>query len=337
MVRLAGKPAQGSAVRRTYRGVIRGLLAVTLALILSVGSAHAEFPERTVTVIVPNEAGGPLDIIARIVVKNLQKLVPQKIVVQNIVGGGTAIGDRAARNAAPDGYTLLMIHQSFLIAAAEGTLGFDFHDMTPIARTGGQDPLYVASADAPFKTFPDFIAHARAHPNVDRVGVFLTAHNHAVALAVMQSAGVKLKLINIPGGGAPLIPGLLSNQIDVAMLGAADVEPYVKAGKMVPLAVFGDHRAAQFPDVPTAAELGYPQLDMNVTSYWWMRKDVPAQLRDWWTDKLEKVMQDPEAIAELRQETDDVRFARGAALQQEVDAEYDKFNKIVAETGLKRQ
>ncbi len=155
--------------------------------LIGVTPGHALYPERTITVIVPNKAGGPLDIIARTVVKNPQKSVSQKIIVRNIVGGGTAIGDRAAHDAGPDGYTLLVIHQAFLIASSEGTLGFDYRDMTPIARAAGQSLMLTASSAAPYKTFAEFVAHARANPGADRIGVFLTAHNHIVALSLMQA------------------------------------------------------------------------------------------------------------------------------------------------------
>ena len=312
-------------------------LMVVIATLIGATPARALYPERTITVIVPNEAGGPLDIIARIVVKNLQKSVTQKIIVRNIVGGGTAIGDRAAHDAAPDGYTLLVIHQAFLIASAEGTLGFDYRDMTPIARAAGQSLMLTASSAAPYKNFADFVTHARANPGQDRIGVFLTAHNHAVSLAMMQATQTKLKLINIPGGGAPLIPALLSGQLDVALMGPSDVEPYVRSGKMVPLALLGDSRPSKLPDVPTAAELGYPQLNMNVTSFWWMRHDVPEDIRTFWGNRLEAVFKDPEAIKEIRQETDDTGFTRGAETQREVAAEFAKFDALVRENGLKRQ
>ena len=274
---------------------------------------------------------------ARIVVKHLSKLTPQKSVVRNIVGGGTAVGDRAAHDAAPDGYTLLVIHQSFLIASAEGTLGFDYRQMTPIARMGGQYPFYAANASAPYKTFPDFLAHMKANPNVDRAGVFLTAHNHLVALAVMQAGGGKLKLINVPGGGAPLVPAMLSGQIDVALMAVSDAAPYVKLGKIVPMVLLGTQRSSRFPDVPTAAELGYPQLEMNVTNYWWIRNDVPPQIRAYWAERLERVMKDPEALAELGRETEDLHFASGVELQQEIVGQYEKFNRLVIDNGLKRQ
>ncbi len=312
-------------------------MAFVATTLLMPGHARAEYPERTVTVIVPNEAGGPLDIMARIVVKHLSKLTPQKIIIRNIVGGGTAVGDRAAHDAAPDGYTLLVIHQAFLIASSEKTLGFDYSEMTPLARMGGLYPFYVASASAPYKTFPDFLAHMKANPSVDRAGVFLTAHGHLVALEVMQAGGGRLKLINVPGGGAPMVPAILSGQIDVALMSVADATPYAEVGKIVPMVVLGSQRNSRFPDVPTAAELGYPQLDMNVTNYWWMRNEVPAPIRTYWTERLERVMRDPEALAELGRETEDLRFSTGDALKQEITAQYEKFDKLVIENGLKRK
>lgn len=322
---------------RLRRHGIMAAMAIVAATLLMPGRVHAEYPERTVTVIVPNEAGGPLDIMARIVVKHLSKLTPQKIVIRNIVGGGTAVGSRAAHDAAPDGYTLLVIHQAFLIVSSQGTLGFDYRQMTPLARMGGQYPFYAASATAPFKTFPDFLAHMKANPNVDRAGVFLTAHNHLVALAVMQAGGGKLKLINVPGGGAPLVPAMLSGQIDVALMAVSDAAAYAKLGKIVPMVVLGTQRDTRFPNVPTAGELGHPELDMNVTNYWWMRNEVPAPVRAYWAERLERVMKDPDALAELGRETEDLRFSGGDALKQEITAQYEKFDKLVIDNGLKRQ
>ena len=130
---------------------------------------------------------------------------------------------------------------------------------------------------------------------------------------------------------------MLSGQLDVALMGPADVEPYVRSGKMVPLALLGENRASKMPDVPTAAEIGYQQLNRNVTSFWWMRGDVPEDIKNFWTDRLEAVFKNPEAIAELKQETDDVHFSRGPETQREVSAEFEKFDKLGRESELKRQ
>ncbi len=322
----------------TMKKLLSAAVVALLPLAMAVSPAEAEYPERPVTVILPNAAGGAADINLRIIAKHMEKYADQKLIVKNIPGGGTATGTRAAYDAAKDGYTLMFFHQAFMGTAAQGILGRDFRDMTPVARTGGIDIMYVASRSAPFDSLGEMVEHAKANPGEVKVGVFLRANSHIVALSVMDSLGLDFNLVNIPGGGGPIRAALIGEQIDVGISVPGIAKSYIESGELKPLFIFSNITPAALPDLETARDAGFPELEAigNVTNFFWAHKDVPQEAKDYWADKLEQVMADPELQAELGERIEDLRFARGADLQAEVDAQYALYENIVEKFDLKQ-
>ena len=316
----------------------RWLGAAALALAMGFGgAAKAEYPEKPVTFVLPNAAGGAADINLRIILKHLEEIVPARLVVKNITGGATATGTRAAYDAPKDGYTLLFFHQAFMGTASQGILGRAFTDMLPVARAGSIDIMYGAAKDAPFGNLPEMIDHAKANPGAIRVGVFLRAHSHMVALKVQDALDVELNMINIPGGGGPIRAALVGHQIDLGITTVAESAKYFESGDIKPLFVFRPVDVPGLEDLPSAEELGYSDLaDVgSVTNYFWIHKDAPEDVRTYWADKIEQVMADPDLQAELGQRIIDLRFARGDELQAEVDAQYANTVAIVEKFGLR--
>ena len=313
--------------------------AATAVLLASFAStANAQYPDRPITAIVPNAAGGALDIYARIIAKHLEKQVGQRVIVQNIVGAGTATGSRAVYDAKPDGYTLLVHHQALFGIAAQGILGRPFEDLVPLARTGGNDTMFVTRKGMPFTDLKSMQAYGKANPGKLRMGVFLTAHSHYVALEFMEVLGIDLKMINVPGGDAPLRAALLGDQVDVMLATPSTSRSYVAAGDFVPLAFLADYKSRDLPaNVTTAREQGFPQLNINVTTYWWARKDVPDSVRDLLTAKLEATMANPELKAELGAQTEDIRFTKGDALRRDVSEGYAIYSRLTKAHGLDKR
>lgn len=306
-------------------GRLRWLAAVVLSAALGVATvAHADYPEKPVTFILPNGAGGAADINLRIILKHLEEIVPTRLVVKNITGGATATGTRAAYDAPKDGYTLLFFHQAFMGTAAQGILGREFKDMVPVARAGSIDIMYGAAKDAPFDNLPEMIEYAKANPGKIRVGVFLRAHSHMVALKVQDALDVEFNMINIPGGGGPIRAALVGNQIDLGITTVAESQKYFESGDIKPLFVFRPVGVPGLEDLPSAQEIGFPDLANvgSVTNYFWIHKDAPAEVREYWADAIETVMADPELQEELGQRIIDLRFSRGNELQAEVDSQY---------------
>lgn len=310
-----------------------------LAVTPFVTEAQADYPEKPVTVILPNKAGGPADINLRIIANHLEKYSDTKLIVKNIAGGGTATGTRAAYDARKDGHTVMFFHQAFMGTAAQGILGRDFHDMVPVARTGGIDIMYVASKDAPFDDLPGMVAYAKENPGEVRVGVFLRAHSHLVALSVKEALGLDLTLVNVPGGGGPIRAALIGGQIDVGISVPGVAKSYVESGDLKPLFIFSDVDPKAMPDLQSAREAGFPELEVigNVTNYFWMHKDTPPEARAYWAEKLEQVMADPELQAELGERIEDLNFKRGGALVTEVEEQYATFEKLVDKFDLAKK
>jgi tripartite-type tricarboxylate transporter receptor subunit TctC len=311
-------------------------VAIILASFASV--AQAQYPDRSITAIVPNAAGGALDIYARIIAKHLEKKIGQRVIIQNIVGAGTATGSRAVYDAKPDGYTLLVHHQALFGIAAQGILGRPFEDLVPLARTGGNDTAFVTRKEMPFTDLKSMQAYGKANPGKLRMGVFLTAHSHYVALEFMEVLGIDLKMINVPGGDAPLRAALLGDQIDVMLATPSTSRSYIATGDFVPLAFLANYKSRDLPpNVQTATEQGFPKLNVNVTTYWWARKDVPDQVRETLTAKLEATMADPELKADLGAQTEDIRFAKGEALRREVVEGYALYSRLTKAHGLDKR
>lgn len=321
-------------------GRLQWLAAVVLSAVLGFGTvAQAEYPEKPVTFVLPNGAGGAADINLRIILKHLEKIVPARLVVKNITGGATATGTRVAYDAPKDGYTLLFFHQAFMGTAAQGILGREFEDMVPVARAGSIDIMYGAAKDAPFDDLPEMIEYAKANPGKIRVGVFLRAHSHMVALKVQDALDLEFNMINIPGGGGPIRAALVGNQIDLGITTVAESQKYFESGDIKPLFVFRPVAVPGLEDLPSAEEVGFADLaDVgSVTNYFWIHKDAPAEVREYWADAIEKVMADPQLQEELGQRIIDLRFARGEELQDEVDSQYANTVAVVEKFGLRTQ
>ena len=319
---------------------LRSLLAAAASIIGVMGltgvPALADYPTKPVEIILPNKAGGGLDINLRIILKHLQKYTDATVVVKNIAGGGTTTGTRAAYDAAPDGHTVFFFHEAFMGTSAQGILGRDFRDMIPVARAGSIDIMYAGGSKAPFNDFDSLVEFAKANPGKARIGVQLTALNHIIALSFMDALGVEFKLINVPGGNGPMRAALIGGQVDLAVTLPSAAAKFVESGDMTSIVFMADYKPKALPEIPLSAEIGHPDLKWAATNYFFLHKDTPQEARDWWADMIEKVMSDEEALAELGSKIEDLRFSRGEELQAEIEASYQRFEAIVEKYDLKK-
>jgi tripartite-type tricarboxylate transporter receptor subunit TctC len=221
------------------------------------------FPERPITIIVPYGAGGGVDITARILASNLGLYLGQNVIVQNLTGGGGAIGFSAVANADPDGYTLLLgatplVHHEYLRAGEVdyGRESFEYiYNLTDVPHN------LIVRCDIAAEFNGDVLAYMdalRADPENQIMGVGGQWATMDVSRAILENtAGIKFTRVVYPGGG-PTILAMLAGDVDAAMLYADEAGEQVRAGELCPLAVAGDARltAEGFESVPTFLELG---------------------------------------------------------------------------------
>ncbi len=220
-----------------------------------------DYPSRPITLIVPFPPGGVADNVARPVAQALSKQLGQTVVIENKQGAGGGIGMAFVAKAKPDGYTLLLALSSIsVIPEADKVLGrapmFQLDQLLPIARFTADPVVLAVRAEAPWKTYAEFVAFAKANPkklNYGSSGNYGTMHVPMEMLA--SSAGVALTHVPFTGA-APAVTALLGGTIDAVASGPSTVLQHVKAGKLRVLANWGTERHPALPDVPTLRELG---------------------------------------------------------------------------------
>ena len=232
-----------------------------LALLLSLSAAAAD----TIKVVVPFAAGGPVDLLARLVSADLQTRLNTEMVIENRGGGGGVIATEQVARAAPDGKTLLFASSgSHIISAAlrAGQLNYDaVKSFTPIAFVGQVPMLVIVSPDYPAKTLAELIAKAKTDKlSYGSAGAGSTMH----IIGELINAEAGIKTTHVPYKGvAPALNDLLGGHIQLLSADLPVLEPLVKSGKVRALALFATERSPLLPDLPTSAELGYPRMLMN--------------------------------------------------------------------------
>jgi len=265
------------------------LLALGAALAGSAAPAVAQpYPARPVKIIVPTPAGGPVDVMARLLANHLSPRLGQSFVVDNRPGAGNTIGSKEAAVADPDGYTLLYSSASGLVLAPmlQKNAGYDpITSYDPVALVAASSNILVVHPAVPAKSVQELVAHAKANPgrvNFSSGGIGVLPH----LIGEMFKARAGIDVVHVPyRGGGPSINDVVAGQIDFTFEGTSVLLPLIQAGKLRALAVTSPDRVRELPDVPTMIESGFPGF--SSTS---------------WTGLLAPARTPPDVIARLNRE-----------------------------------
>jgi len=255
----------------------RTILAAGLASLLAGPACAADWPERPVKIVVPYAPGGPVDLVARLVGDKLAAKFGQSFVIDNKPGANGAIGVQAVMAAPADGYTLLMhgsagttIYPVVMRHPAFDTL----RDLMPISLVVYFDLILCANPELPFMMVKDFVAYAKARPGKLSYGsAGVGAMNHVGTEWFKIMTGIDI--VHVPyRGDAPVAADVASGTLAAAFISSNVAIPLIQAGKLRALAVPSRQRMAVLPAVPTMAEAGYPEFDLQP----WTGLFGPAQL-----------------------------------------------------------
>jgi putative tricarboxylic transport membrane protein len=278
-------------------------LAFAFAVTLAGGIAHsADYPSRSIHLIVPYAAGGAADSVARVLAKRVGQALGQTIVVENRGGGGSIVGTEFVNKSEPDGYTLLL-GQSGPISinpAVYKSLPYDpVKDFAPISLTTTYPYLMVVSPALGVKTLKEFVALAKSKPGALNYGTTgVGAANHLVAELFDSKAGIRMT--HIPYRGTALaVADLLAGQVQVVFSDPISALPHVNSGALIALAVTSRDRSPIAPGVPTMSESGYPGFD----AVGWHGILAPSRTPSWIVARLNaeivEALRDPETKALL--------------------------------------
>jgi tripartite-type tricarboxylate transporter receptor subunit TctC len=264
----------------------RSLSALVCGLALALPQAHAaEYPSRPIKLIVPYAAGGPTDVLGRMVADYLGRDLKQTVVVENKAGAQGAIGAEAAARSEPDGYTLFFTAASLFVLnpLLYKKLPYDPDKDFRMLEVITDIPMIMeVHPSVPARTVAEFVAYAKANPgklNFGSAGTGGTTHLAGEMFKLM--AGVDMVHVAYKGAG-PALQDLLSGNIQLMFDTLGTALPPVKGGLLRPLAVTSHERISDLPDVPTVAESGYPDYAVSV----WYGIAAPSKVPDDVADKI---------------------------------------------------
>ncbi len=271
-----------------------GMAAMAAGLTTGAALAQENYPSRPVEFIVPWAPGGGSDVLMRIISNKIEPYLGQPMPVINIPGVGGTVGLLEASKRPADGYTVTQVHEGLPVARRTGLTELNWDNFDPIALMTSSPQFLVVRADSPWKTFEEFVAHAKENPGEIRMGVTLGGVPHLHAAMIEEAAGIEFGYVGYEGTGER-IRALVGGNLEAAIGDIASALEFVKNGDLRYLATGANERQAQTPDVPTFKELGH-DLELNITRGIVAPKGTPQDRLDVVEGALQELAQDPEYV-----------------------------------------
>jgi tripartite-type tricarboxylate transporter receptor subunit TctC len=319
------------------RSLIHVGCTVMLA-VLCVAAGAQTFPAKPLRIVVPFSAGGPTDITARLIGPRMTELLGQPMIIDNRAGATGIIGAEMVAKAPADGYTLLFGTASVVAInmVTHSKLPFDtlrdFLPLTPIMTT---TTILVVHPSLPVKSLKEFVALAKAKPGQLTMGSAGTGGTlHLPIEMLMRSANVKLNHVPYKGA-APAVVDVVGGQVSGMFVDLPVISPYIKAGRVKPLAVASPKRSPYFPDVPTTKESGYSNVELQ--NYYALflpirtPRDVVAKLHD----AVVKTVNTPAVRDKLVETGADPLTMTPEEFTRFVRADIEMWGKVVKAAGVK--
>jgi len=311
--------------------------ALTLAACFSSGAMAQNFPEKTVTLVVPYPAGGATDVIGRMVAEKLPTQWKQQVVVTNRAGAGTTVAAESVARAAGDGYTLYITTAAHTISASlYGKLKYDpIKDFAPITLISTIPLVMVANPNLPVNSLSELITYAKAQKNgLTMASTGNGTPQHLAGELFKSKTGTPL--IHVPyKGDTPMLTDLIGGQVQVAFVTLSAALPYINSGKLKPIALAHSQRVAAIPNVPTMNEAGVPDF----TAATWFGIYGPGTMSDALRQKIsadiQKIVADPAMMQRLRDMGGEVNNSSPEAFQKVIASEVKNWSEAVRLSGAR--
>jgi tripartite-type tricarboxylate transporter receptor subunit TctC len=312
----------------------RILLAVgAFSLVLC---AHAQsYPSKPVKIIVPFGPGGFTDVAARIVQKELAPVIGQAIVIENKPGAGSTIGTTEVARAQPDGYTLVMISTTHVISPhLYKSMPYDaLKDFTPVTKLAEGPYVLVTHPSLPVKNVRELVDLARSKPDtIDYASSGNGSSQHLVGALFVTMAGAPLSHVPYKGSSQAM-NDVLGGQVKVSFVGVPNALPNLPSGKLRALAVSTKKRYSELPDVPTLDEAGVSGFDATIWLGILAPPNTPRDIVQKLNGDIRRVLSTPEARKLMASAGVDVATSTPEEFGKLLQSEYDRWGKVVRETG----
>jgi tripartite-type tricarboxylate transporter receptor subunit TctC len=307
-----------------------------LALVF-VTSAWAQYPSRPVHLIVPIPPGGAPDIAARVLAAKLQESLGQPVVVENKPGANGKVTTEFVAHAGPDGHTLALIADSQVVINPHlyKKMPLDtLKDLAPVSTVAANQFVLAINPSLPVRTFPEFIEYAKkANPPLTYASGGNGSQHHLTMEMLKRRAGIEL--VHVPyKGGSPATMATVSGETAAMWAGSSNAAQ-IKAGRLRALAVSGEKRSAQYPDLPTIGEF-YPGFHNSIWLAIFAPAGTPEPVLTRLREELKRALDDPGTKAKLNSAGGlEPFFLAGPEFNELIRRDYDKYGKVVKEVGVK--
>jgi len=273
--------------------VMRVLVVLLLSFFLFTSGAAAEYPERTVKIIIPWSAGGMTDVLTRPIAKWLEDYYGVPFVVENKPGGAGVVGSLLIEKSKNDGYIIGTTSMSTVSAQYVVPVYPDIHNVELISQVISIPATVTVNAESPWQTLEEFIAYAKENPGkIKSANSGIGASAHIYASVFGAKAGIEVSHIPYPGY-AEAVTALLGGHVDVTNIPLPDVAQHVQSGKLRMLAIASNERHPDFPDAPTLKELGIDTVMGNYSGFV-APKGTPKEIVDALDSAIGNCLDDPE-------------------------------------------
>ncbi len=300
-------------------------------------SAADNYPDHKIRMIVPFAAGGPTDVIGRLVAEQLSNVFGQQVYVENMPGAGGNLGVETAKRAAPDGYTIVTVSTGFIInPSMYSKIGYDpLKDFAPISLVAASPNVVTVHPSVAAKTLKELIALIKADPSKFSYAQPSTGSTpHLAAEQMKQMFGLDT-LTMVPFNGAPLaINSALGNHTPIAFTALPPAIGAIKDGSLRGIAILAKERIAVLPDLPTNGEEGVPGLESDTLTGIVAPAGTPQAIIDKWHDAIVKMAADPE----VKKKLDALGFIAvantSAEFAERIKSEAARWDKVVKAAGI---
>ena len=323
----------------------RVLFALSAAFGLAATGAMAQnaYPQRPVTMIVPFAAGGPTDVIARIVGDHMSRTLGQQIVIENVAGAGGTTGITRAAQSQPDGYTIMMGHMGTHGAAPAlyPNLKYDpTKDFVPVGLAAGTPIVIVAKKDFPANDLKGFLDYMKANSEkVNMAHAGAASVSHVTGILLNSTINAKPTLVAYRGTG-PALNDLMANTVDFMTDQIVNVAPQIQGGNIKAFAIATPERSPALPNVPTTKEAGLPDYQVSAWNAVFAPKGTPPDVAAKLTDALDKALDDENTkkrLLDLGGVVPSKADRSPAALQKLVDSEVARWTPVLKAAGATGQ
>lgn len=323
----------------TWRMTTMRCLVAAVAGTLATTAIAQGYPSKSTRIVVPFPPGGPVDIAGRLIAQKLAESSGQTVLVDNRAGAGTIIGTEIVAKSNPDGHTLLIgtsqiVVNPFVYAKLPYNTATD---LLPVTQISSQPYMLTSHPSLPAKTFKDVIALAKAKPGaLHCASAGIGSGNHLTCELLNKMAGTQIAHVPYKGSIAAL-NDLVGGQVEMAFSNAMAAVPFVKAGKLQPLAITSKQRAKMLPDLPTVAESGFPGFEASVWFGVFVAGGTPRPLVQIIAQEVGRVLKNPDVSKVFTSEGGEIVASSPQQFAEYVKSELTKWSEVVKFADIKAE